>query len=399
MLAAMMHFLFRRYFLLVFYFLHISFLPHPCASSSVLSDDTLRNLPRPGNDFDIHDGALLAPILIPRVPGTPGSEAVLNHFVQFFQSSLPQWDIAFQNSTSVTPSSQGAEVPFRNLIVSRDPPWASAGDTSRLTLVAHYDSKVDPAGFIGATDSAAPCAMIMHAARSIDGALSRKWDSMKDEGLDAMGDIEGDRGIQLMFLDGEEAFVSWTQADSIYGARSLAEEWDKTPNPAMSAHKTKLQTISLFVLLDLLGAKDPLMSSYFRTTHWAYQNMAGLETRLRKLGQFASEGRNWFYEADKDAHAATSLFQSHAMQDDHLPFLDRGVEVLHLIPFPFPSVWHRMEDDGEHLDAPSVEDWALLTTAFAAEWLDLEGFLDLDTPSTNPRAEKRSQAQTSKTEL
>ena len=64
---------------------------------------------------------------------------------------------------------------------------------------------------------------------------------------------------------------------------------------------------------------------------------------------------------------------------DHLPFMARGVEVLHIIPSPFPKVWHRMEDDGEHLDMPSVEDWAKLTTAFAAAWLDLEGYMAVST--------------------
>lgn len=48
---------------------------------------------------------------------------------------------------------------------------------------------------------------------------------------------------------------------------------------------------------------------------------------------------------------------------------------MHLIPSEFPLVWHRMEDDGEHLDLDTVEDWALLVTAFVAEWMDLEAFL------------------------
>lgn len=370
------------------------------AAYAPLSNDTLRSLPRPGNDFDIHDGSLLAPILVPRVPGTPGSEAVLNHFVQFFRSTLAEWDITFQNSSSTTPLSNGAEVPFRNLIVSRDPPWVGAGDTSRLTLVAHYDSKIDPPGFIGAIDSAAPCAMIMHAARSIDAALTKKWKAMQDEGLDTFGDIEEHKGVQVIFLDGEEAFLSWTKTDSIYGARSLAEEWDNSLHPAMSTYKTKLESISLFVLLDLLGAKDPSIPSYFKTTHWAYQNMASLESRLRGLGQFkTASGKKWLPDFDKDPHASAA-FPSYVMQDDHIPFMARGVEVLHLIPLHFPSVWHRKEDDGEHLDGPTVEDWAMLTTAFAAEWLELEGFFDETSPAKRDRSEKRSQQGViSKTEL
>lgn len=370
------------------------------ASYATLSDETLRSLPRPGHDFDVHDGAILAPILVPRVPGTSGSDAVLNHFVDFFQSTLPDWEISFQNSSSTTPLSNGAEIPFRNLIVSRSPPWASAGDTSRLTLVAHYDSKVEPAGFIGAIDSAAPCAMIMHAARSIDTALTRKWAAMEEEGVDTFGDVEEHKGIQVIFLDGEEAFKSWTSTDSIYGARSLAEEWDNSFHPAMSTYRTKLESISLFVLLDLLGAKNPTIPTYFKTTHWAYQNMAELESRLRKLDQFKSvQGKAWLPESNKDPHTASS-FPSYVMQDDHIPFMARGVEVLHLIPIQFPHVWHRIEDDGEHLDGTTVEDWAMLTTAFAAEWLELEGFFDSAGTSQKDWNEKRSMPHViSKTEL
>jgi glutaminyl-peptide cyclotransferase len=52
----------------------------------------------------------------------------------------------------------------------------------------------------------------------------------------------------------------------------------------------------------------------------------------------------------------------------------RGVEVLHIIPTPFPRVWHTMDDDGEHLDSKTVEDWAKMVTAFVGEWMDLEGY-------------------------
>jgi glutaminyl-peptide cyclotransferase len=31
--------------------------------------------------------------------------------------------------------------------------------------------------------------------------------------------VEMDMGIQILLLDGEEAFQSWTDTDSLYGAR------------------------------------------------------------------------------------------------------------------------------------------------------------------------------------
>ncbi|KIW29693.1 uncharacterized protein PV07_05486 [Cladophialophora immunda] len=341
-----------------------------------LSDETLQHgLPRPDtSDFDIRTGNLLAPILIPRVPGTEGSKKVLQHFVDFFHTSLPDWSLSFQNSTSKTPTHGDTEVPFVNLIATRDPPWSQSGDVGRLTLVAHYDSKYQPDGFIGATDSAAPCAMIMHAIRSIDAALAKKWTTMQEQGF-TDPDFEEQKGIQVLFLDGEEAFFSWTATDSIYGARSLAEEWEHTMHAATSIYKNYLDSIELFVLLDLLGSPEDLpIPSWQHTSHWSYVKMAEAEQRLRKLGMFRSNpSRTWLPEKDKKE---TDRFGSYVMQDDHIPFIDRGVQVLHLIPGRFPSVWHTMRDDGEHLDIPTVEDWALLTTVFAAEYMELEGFFE-----------------------
>lgn len=367
---------------------------------TILSNDTLRKLPLPGNDFDIKSGALLSPILRPRVPGSEGSQQVRNHFVDFFKTSLPKWDIAYQNSTSKTPATGDREIPFINVIMSRDPPWTKAGEISRLTLVAHYDSKLTPEGFIGATDSAAPCAMLMHAARSIDAALTAKWEAMQKEGLGEGGYLgfEDHQGIQIIFLDGEEAFITWTDDDSLYGARSLAEEWESTLHPATSTFHNPLSQISLFVLLDLLGASRPTVPSYFKTTHWAYQNMAATEQRMRALSMFKSspnhpskKGKPVKAKKGKgkspvtkrrepkflvDAKKAGDQWLGGYIEDDHVPFMVRGVEVLHIIPNPFPTVWHHSDDDGEHLDLDTVVDWAMLTSAFTAEWLNLEGHFD-----------------------
>ena len=346
---------------------------------SRISNETLRAIPGPGNDFDIKTGKLLAPILQPRVPGTAGSIKVQNHFIDFFKTTLPKWEVILHNSTSKTPATGDKDIPFVNLIIRRDPPWSSPGEVSRLNLVAHYDSKLTPTDFIGATDSAAPCAMLMHAARSIDHALTKKWETMQSKGVGSEGfeDVEGNQGIQILFLDGEEAFVSWTDDDSIYGAKSLAAEMESTIHPATSTYHNALSSISLFVLLDLLGATGPRIPSYFQTTHWAYEKLAVLEQHFRDLSAFNSTGYTWFPDFKKD----DDQWMGGMVQDDHVPFMARGVEVLHLIPTPFPRVWHQMDDDGEHLDLKTVWDWSRLITAFAAEWLDLDGFFVVQTSS------------------
>ncbi|KAL2188431.1 Pkinase-domain-containing protein [Thermothelomyces heterothallicus CBS 203.75] len=344
-----------------------------------LSPALLKSLPSPStDDYDPTNGTLLAPLLIPRVPGTPGQTAAQAHLASFFAARLPQWEVRWQNSTSTTPATGDRAVPFANLIARREPPRSRCrgpGTASYLTLVAHYDSKREPEGFVGATDSAAPCAILMDVARSVDGFLQRMWaeagekEEEKEEEEEATEWRQRDEGIQILFLDGEEAFVKWTDTDSLYGSRALAEEWEATTNPAGSPFKSPMQQISLFVLLDLLGAPNPRVPSYFQGTHWAYQRMAALEGRLRQLGLLESKpGKEPFLP--ESGKMATQFGGGVYVGDDHVPFMQRGAPVLHLIPGPFPDVWHTLDDDGEHLDIPTVKDWARIVTAFTLEWMD-----------------------------
>ncbi|KAI0390204.1 glutaminyl-peptide cyclotransferase [Xylariaceae sp. FL0594] len=339
-----------------------------------LSNSSLQSIPSAADDLNPHSGSLLTPILIPRVPGTAGSAAVQRHLVDFFARELPLWRLEWHNSTSRTPASGNTEVPFANLVLTRDPPWTRGnGDVGRLALVAHYDSLSKPEGFIGAMDSAAPCAILMQVARGIDAALARKWEAMEESGDAGLGLEEDEKGVQMIFLDGEEAWVTWSETDSLYGARSLAEKWEAEVHPTMSAYRTPLEAINLFVLLDLLGAADPRVPSYFPRTHWAYQGMANVEARMRGLGLLRTRPRDPFFpEVNKDPN----MFRTRGyIADDHVPFMVRGVSILHVIPTPFPLTWHTMEDDADHLDPDTIDDWAKIVTAFAAEWLEVDEFM------------------------
>ena len=53
---------------------------------------------------------------------------------------------------------------------------------------------------------------------------------------------DSDVRLELIFFDGEEAFVQWSDRDSLYGSRHLAEKW-----------KDQINEIDLFILLDLIG--------------------------------------------------------------------------------------------------------------------------------------------------
>ncbi|KAI0011474.1 glutaminyl-peptide cyclotransferase [Xylariaceae sp. FL0662B] len=346
--------------------LHQLLLISPVAAYTALSDHFLRQVPSGDADFDIESGKLLAPILIPRVAGTEGQTRAQRHFVDFFASELPAWTVEWHNSTSTTPVTGDRELPFANLMFKREPPWVAQGQANLLTLAAHYDSKITPEGFVGATDSAVPCAILMHVARSIDKFLTRMYEEMS--ALGEGGTVAMDMGVQILLLDGEEAFLRWTDTDSLYGSRALAEHWENATHPAMSAYRDPLSQISLFVLLDLLGAADPAVPSYFQTTHWAYAAVARIEERMRGLGLLESTPRAPFLP---DADRTSTRYYRAAVQDDHVPFMARGVPVLHLITSPFPKVWHTMLDDGPHLDGATVRDWARIVTAFALEWLDM----------------------------
>ncbi|KAI4948158.1 hypothetical protein J4E91_006152 [Alternaria rosae] len=110
----------------------------PTTAYKPLSDSFLRALPSPNNTLDAKDGALLSPLLIPRVPGTPGQTLAQQHLFSYFTKELPTWNLTWQNSTSVTPTSS-TPLPFANLIARREPPWVAPGQSNLLTLVAHYD--------------------------------------------------------------------------------------------------------------------------------------------------------------------------------------------------------------------------------------------------------------------
>jgi glutaminyl-peptide cyclotransferase len=59
------------------------------------------------------------------------------------------------------------------------------------------------------------------------------------------------------------------------------------------------------------------------------------------------------------------------VEDDHKPFQERGVPIVHLIPVPFPAVWHAREDDLAHISLPAVRDISLILKIMAVEYFGL----------------------------
>ena len=57
--------------------------------------------------------------------------------------------------------------------------------------------------------------------------------------------------------------------------------------------------------------------------------------------------------------------------DDHKPFWEMGVDqILHVIPTPFPNVWHTLEDDASALDYAYINRLSKIFQLFVAKMID-----------------------------
>ncbi|XP_015918949.1 glutaminyl-peptide cyclotransferase [Parasteatoda tepidariorum] len=301
-----------------------------------------------------HFNKTLDTILIPRVPGTEGHKLVR----EFIVDEMKQlgWTVEEDTFTDRTPHGRKS---FSNIIANLNP------DACRhLTLACHYDSLYNREyTFMGATDSAVPCAMLIHAAKMLHMPLKQK--SEKDYEL----------SLQFIFFDGEEAFKRWSKTDSLYGSRHLAEKWNKMkafPTGLNSgSHCTKKEYVSyldrmdVMVLLDLIGTANPKFYSYFPDTYGLYSQLIEIEKRLNSLGLLDAE----------PPRSETHYFDSRTIlayvEDDHVPFMRLGVPILHLIPNPFPSVWHRESDNRDSLHHATIDNLNKILRVFIAEYLHL----------------------------
>jgi glutaminyl-peptide cyclotransferase len=113
----------------------------------------------------------------------------------------------------------------------------------------------------------------------------------------------------------------------------------------MGPQTTEISTIEHLILLDLLGAPQPMIRSYYIDTAWLFDAMASAEHRLGVSGAFVY-GDEKGMAPDK----WKSYFRSRTendrnlgyVGDDHVPFLQKGVSIVHVIAEPFPSVWHTL---------------------------------------------------------
>lgn len=309
-----------------------------------------------------HFNEVLDRIMVPRVVGTDehGGFCVKTNFLEvlltkknYFTERVKdfivakfrelEWDVELDEFVDDTPIFK--DLLFTNIIATLNP------KAERFLLLAcHYDSKYfKNEEFLGATDSAVPCAMLLNLAH----VMSSYFNQLRSK---------DDVSIKIVFFDGEEAFQTWTATDSIYGARHLAAKWES---------ENFLHRIDMLVLLDLLGTPDPTFYSFFRETENWYARMVQTEEKLDNQSLL-----HRYQSSSVINRNPTRYFQSNTLnagiEDDHIPFLRRNVPILHIIPVPFPDVWHKPSDNQEAVDVTTVENISKVLRIFVTEYLHLQ---------------------------
>lgn len=127
----------------------------------------------------------------------------------------------------------------------------------------------------------------------------------------------------------------------------------------------------MMVLLDLLGLPDPTFYNFFQNTEKWYMHFVDIEMRLSESGQMEQYSSSSVATKTPGAYFIESSLHAN-IEDDHIPFLRRGVPILHLIPVPFPEVWHKPGDNRSVIDMHTVENINRLLRIFVIEYLHLQ---------------------------
>lgn len=331
-------------------------LEHPLPRS--LPESKINDLAQKTDYRAFYDGIFL-PVLRVRVPGTKGHHAVKLFIKKQFEDV--DWTVTLDEFDDMTPYGPKR---FTNIIATLNP-----NAKRRLILAAHYDSKYFPEDsdgryFFGATDSAMPCAMLIEIAKTVT-PLFKAQGQQQDRLINDDDDEQSDVTLQMVFFDGEEAFKEWTKNDSLYGSRHLAEVWSNTTHPKGS-NTTMIDTINALVLLDLIGASDPQPTFYntFKETDDLFQRLEQIERRLISTNRLIERRPQPYF-----MHGL--MDRRYLVEDDHIPFLERNVKILHLISLPFPNCWHQVCDHEGEIDPKVVQDLLKVLQVFVVEYFGL----------------------------
>ncbi len=245
----------------------------------------------------------------PRWPTSPGHAKAEQFLISHFERDHDQLSQdKFIANTPIGP------VPMCNFIV-RFP----GRKNGAIVLATHYETNypLRNINFVGANDGGSTTGLLMAIADRLHEEAARSADHLLDG-----------YSVWLVFFDGEEAIQSWSNSDSTYGSRHLAAEWGGDGT---------LGRIKAFILTDMIGDKDLDIQRETNSTPWL----------VSLVGEAAKkEGdERYFFQ------------QSMAVEDDHLPFVKRGVPSIDIIDLdygPNNSYHHTAQDTMDKISAHSL---------------------------------------------
>ena len=240
----------------------------------------------------------------PRPPGSPAIKQLQSYILAQVHSHGTA--VSTDDFTAATPK---GNIAMRN-IIARFP--GKSGKV--IVLSGHYDSKLLP-GFVGANDAGSSTGFLL-------------------EMLDVLQGAPRQDDVWLVWLDGEEAFGQWSDTDSLYGSRHLAQKWLSDGTAAK---------VKALINIDMIGDKnldlvyDTNSTASLRDLVWQTAERLGFGDNFRRAPQ--------------------------EMGDDHQPFLRAGIRSLDVIDFDYGPVGSRYKRDSliRVLDRESsrfyIDDW------------------------------------------
>ena len=186
----------------------------------------------------------------------------------------------------------------------------------RIIFAGHYDTKLfREFRFVGANDGGSSGALLIELAR----VLKARKNAFT---------------LEFLFLDGEEALVDWYLAfpcaagtchDNTYGSRYYVAQAKKAG---------ALGQIKAMILVDMIGDRDLVIKRETRSTSWLID---AIWAAAKTLG-----------------HDKTFVQDPFPVEDDHVPFLDAGVEAVDVIDLDY-APWHTPDDTLDKVSARSME--------------------------------------------
>jgi hypothetical protein len=267
----------------------------------------------------------------PRVPGSPAARKAGDWLLTRLRALGDEcWEQPFTHKVRATHplakankalSTQGLRM--RNLVCRFRPK-----DPRRLLLAAHWDSRpfadMDPIKakrsqpVLGANDSASGVAILLELAR----CLKTRPPSL---------------GVDIVFFDGEDFGEQGRLDEYFLGSRFYARNLGR-PHPEAG------------ILLDMVGDKNLRLP----WEPFSRQSAPELQDRIWELAEGLGFGQIFVREMGP------------AVQDDHLPLIERGVPMVDIIDFDYKP-WHTTQDTPAACSAASLEAVGLTLEALIRE--------------------------------